>query len=100
MMYIGLLKRFVPFLVTFAAGLFLASFFVSLSLPSLPSRNRNGRRAEMQQMRMENDQLRTENEMLRHQLQMHKLEAGEFDVPEVPDAPPPPPRASRFERIR
>ena len=34
MYYKGLLKRIVPFFLTFAAGLFIASFFVTIARPS------------------------------------------------------------------
>ena len=96
MLYKGIFKRFFPFLLTFAAGIFLASFFVSVALPTFPQRSeRSTRRNECRRIWVENDRLREENERMRNQLQMHNLAEHPpltFDVP----APPPPPRAPRI----
>ena len=96
MLYKGIFKRFFPFLLTFAAGLFIASFFVSIALPSLPRSDRSNRRfGEFRRMQIENDRLRDENERMRSQLEFHNLTEHPGTAPEAP-APPPPPRAPRF----
>jgi len=97
MLYKGILKRFFPFLLTFAAGLFLASFFVSIALPSLPRSERSNRRfGEFRRMQIENDRLRDENERMRSQLEFHNLAEHSGITPDEAPAPPPPPRAPRF----
>jgi hypothetical protein len=111
MCYTGLIKRIIPFALTFAVGLFVASFFVSIALPGASWRinRRVNRFHEMQQLRIENDDLRlklrqarTENEELRK-----SMADSEFVIPEVDtpsdwelDAhhPPPPPRKPKQPR--
>ena len=111
MFYTGLFKRIIPFVLTFGAGLFLASFFVTL--PSL-SGLREGRRAkhcrEHQQLRREIQNVEEkyykqmlENNELRQQIESSK--PFNLDIPEAvwehhdPPAPPAPPRLKhpRFE---
>ena len=69
MFYTGLFKRVIPFVLTFAAGLFLASFFVSIAFPG--ERWRSGRRMhrfqERHQLRVENEDLREKNRLLRRE---------------------------------
>ena len=88
----GIFKRIIPFALTFAAGLFLASFFVSVGLPG--ERWRNSRRAnkfhEMQRLRLENDDLREKNRILRSQIDELQRSVDDADTEFViPDAPPP-----------
>ena len=98
MCYTGLFKRIIPFALTFAVGLFIASFFVSIAFPG--ERWRSGRRAhkwsELKQLRMENEELRekyrsllTQNEELRE-----KDWDGECFIPVDVELhhPQPPPR--------
>jgi len=113
MCYTGLLKRFVPFFLTFAAGLFIASFFVSIALPE---GNWRGRRGFIKQ---ENQRLREENQSLRDQLRLERIQNDElrrarldqnfdfeipnavpppnFEAPDHPPAPPKRPKQPRFE---
>jgi|GEM_PF-1019117 uncharacterized protein HemY len=61
MFYTGLLKRVIPFVLTFAAGLLLASFFVSVALPNMGewrSNRRDRRWREHKQLRQESEDLR------------------------------------------
>ena len=96
MLYKGIFKRFLPFLLTFAAGLFLASFFVSVALPTFERPQRSNRRfGECRRMQAENELLRNENERMRSQLEFHNMAEHPSMTLEVP-APPPPPRAPRF----
>ena len=62
---IGLLKRALPFLATFAFGLFIASFFVDIS-PRFEHHERGRCHHDMWEMRIENEQLREENRRLRN----------------------------------
>jgi len=68
----GFVKRIVPFFLTFAVGLFIASFFVTVVAPSLKIPNRGWRRNHRQydrQMELENQRLRDENLRLRNEAQ-------------------------------
>src|SRR5215203_3520376 len=107
MCYTGLFKRIVPFVITFAAGLFLASFFVSIGLPTRRFERRFNRFQETQQLRRENDNLRERNRAL--QAENEQLKGRSFDMDHmIPDAvpsvglgdrhPPKPPREPRRMR--
>jgi len=107
----GLLKRVLPFFLTFAAGLFVASFFVSVAAPNFSLRGERGRFrfAEMQRLRIENRELREANFRQQRELDQFRRQLNAVDgsdvftaVPPVdvdsPPQPPPPPRAPRFVR--
>ena len=77
MCYTGLFKRIIPFVLAFAAGLFIASFFVSVAAPNFSNwrESRRSRHREKQELRMEINDLRDElrnvkreNEMLKRQV--------------------------------
>lgn len=101
MTFLGVLKRALPFFATFAAGIFIASFFVSVASPSFNFPRKNNRCREVRQLRVENDRLQRENTDLRQQLE----EAGRYTVPafneinEAPVPPPPPPPAKKQYRV-
>jgi len=102
MLYIGVLKRVLPFFVTFAAGLFIASFFVSVSSPSVSFPRRGHKFQEIKRLREEVRDLKRTNCELRKQLSearrnMDDASAEKFDLYFESDAPapPPPPRAPR-----
>lgn len=78
----GFLKRVLPFFLTFAVGLLIASFFVSIT-PNFKFEKRrwSKHRAYHYQLESDNQRLRQENEMLKRQL----LEK-DF-VPSLPPAP-------------
>ena len=101
MCYKGLIKRIVPFFLTFAAGLFIASFFVTIAAPSFNFRRGPGRYGEMQRLRSELNETKQENTELRMQIQELRERSIDahpaFDFPFEPDAPAPlsPPKASR-----
>lgn len=105
----GFIKRMLPFLATFAVGIFVASFFVNISGPSFRGRGVGKRHHEMKRLRMENEELRNENLRLKNEMETlrwnspHVLHFGheewnnpgvEFPVP----LPPPPPAAPRAKR--
>ena len=103
----GLFKRILPFFATFAVGLFIASFFVSLSGPRFGFGERRMRRfEEMQRIRVDNEELRNENLRLRNELESMRFGSGgmrQFQMDEMtaPDVnlpvplPPAPPRLRR-----
>lgn len=80
-------KRIIPFLLTFALGLFIASFFVSIT-PNLQfKRGCCGRRNDMRQLKYENERLRLENQRLQE-----KLDSTDKMI--LLEAPVPPPAPS------
>jgi hypothetical protein len=104
----GIFKRVFPFLLTFAAGLFVASFFVTVATPNFSIRSNRGsyRFGELQRLRIENRELRETNCRQRRELEELRRKAATWDQGELPftvppvdlDAPPPPPppRTPRF----
>lgn len=83
MEFMGVLKRFLPFVFTFAAGLFVASFFVTVASPNFDfDTNRSARvyrecrrvKFEYRDLRSENQRLARENEILRMKLQVRDAE--------------------------
>ena len=77
MQYIGIIKRVVPFFLTFAVGLLVASFFVPLTAPNfsgfksrIESRRSKAERMRYgrQQVMRENSELREENYRLRERI--------------------------------
>lgn len=97
----GFVVRMLPFVGTFALGLFIASFFVNIT--SIASNTRRGRCHEAKRLKLDNQELRNENLRLRNEIEnfdrsLHELNKV-WDVPPVapvhPAAPPPPPRLSR-----
>jgi hypothetical protein len=110
MQYTGLLKRIIPFLLTFAVGLFVASFFVSIAFPSMRWEGRRVKRFyEVQQLREENRELRERNRVLRLQNEELQRQSQNWDssadsigdLPLIEDEhkpePPPPPRKRRLD---
>jgi hypothetical protein len=90
MCYTGLVKRIIPFALTFAVGLFIASFFVSLTFPGVRwrSERRMNRFHEMQQLRMDNDDLREKCRSLRRENEELRRSVGGLELV-IPDAVPP-----------
>lgn len=89
-------KRIVPFIITFAVGLFIASFFVSI-LPTFKFKrdhNRCGKRSEVRKLRYENERLRMENQRLQQ-----RAETTERMMLLEEAVPPPPPIAPRAVEI-
>ena len=88
-------KRVVPFLLSFVAGLFIASFFVSLAVPDFSGFRRGpGKMREYRRMKMENEDLRRDNCRLKKELEAARSERDasfESLPPEINLAVPPPP---------
>jgi hypothetical protein len=107
MNYIGFFKRIGPFFLTFAAGLFIASFFVTISTPNFNFRRGSNKYREVQRLRNENQELKRSNYELRRlneELRRNVTESvvvapGEFPGFEADVPPPPPPRAPRHARF-
>lgn len=90
----GFVKRVVPFFVTFAVGLFIVGFFVSIAAPNFHFSMCGERRRHLERDRMmefENQRLNEENLHLKKQLEA--ADAGsvrnlgydlDSDVPPVP----------------
>jgi hypothetical protein len=96
----GVLTRVLPFFLTFAAGLFIASFFISIATPSFNLPRRENRCRETRQLRTELERVRRENTELRRQLDEAGMNAEWTKTPEFePSAPPPPPPAPRKHRV-
>jgi len=69
----GFIKRVVPFFLTFAVGLFIASFFVTIAAPSFQMPNRGWRKNHRQydrQRELEIQRLREENLRLKSEAQL------------------------------
>ena len=93
MRWLDIIKRFAPFFLTFALGLFVASFFVSVSAPSFQFKNRSWKnKREYHRLRYENKQLRERNAQLEREKasRISDLDIN-LDVPPPPVAPLPPP---------
>lgn len=95
-MYIlGIIKRFAPFFLTFVLGLFIASFFVTISAPQFNFKARSGRkhhhnnflRSENQRLQQRNDYLERRNAELER---MNNKFTPNFESLEVPPPPMPP----------
>ena len=88
----GFLKRLVPFFLTFAVGLFIASFFVTIAAPNFqfPSRDRKRKHFQYDQQReLEVQRLREENTRLKNQLA--ETDSQDFSTSNLNYAVPPPP---------
>jgi hypothetical protein len=96
MSYLAIFKRIIPFFLTFAAGLLIASIFVPITAPSFRNADRGGKWRHHRECKKEKESLRRENKRLRQELEQRneiqnlKLDF-ELDVP----PPPPPPRVVR-----
>jgi len=100
----GFIKRIVPFFLTFAVGLFIASFFVTVAAPSFQFPNRGARKRHQEYHRkieMENQRLKEENFRLRQNVLESEVEAN-YDLSSndlmAPPPPPPPPAPMRSNR--
>ncbi len=81
-MLVGLLKRFAPFLITFAVGLFIASFFVTIAMPRFQFR-RNRVMRQCQELQY----YKNENQRLRQELENQQLKTNRLDYVTAPVSP-------------
>jgi hypothetical protein len=82
------IKRFAPFFLTFALGMFLASLFMPISAPRYDKNNKNYKRSwkhrEYKRTKCENYRLRKQLEELRQEnLELKDLQ----NVPQFPHTP-------------
>lgn len=90
MKFISLVKRVAPFFLTFAVGLFIASFFVTVAAPNLQFRRGFNRHQQYhRRIESENQQLREENNRLKNRLA--EAEKRDWVLESDLDVPPPPP---------
>ncbi len=111
----GFIKKVVPFFLTFAIGLFIASFFVSIAVPNFKVPNRSWKRHQQYHQRIESENqrlrelnLRLEKEIAIAERQKEIAEQerrltilsgdNNFDVPPLPPAPPAPYRSMSQRR--
>lgn len=101
MFYKNILKRVAPFLLTFAAGVFIASFFVTIAAPNFNMRPGRGshKYREMQRLRIENRELREEKARMARELEVLRMEAASLDsvMPLVPVVDIDTPRAPQYK---
>ena len=89
----GFLKRFVPFFLTFAAGLFIASFFVSVAAPFSGFSRGERRFGYIRMLREENQRLQDRvNELEEQQTASPCVTVDTWDGTTYEVPPPPPPR--------
>lgn len=94
MSYLAIFKRIIPFFLTFAAGLLIASIFVPIMAPSFRNVERNGKWRHHRECKREKESLRRENMRLRQEIET--MQRNEFHELRLElDAPPPPPRFNR-----
>ncbi len=99
MSYLQIFKRIIPFFLTFAAGLLIASIFVPITAPSFRNADRGGRWRQHKELKRENYNLRRENDRLKQELDQLRSNADwntstlGYQVPETRVEVPPPPRA-------
>jgi hypothetical protein len=89
MRFLALIKRFVPFFLTLALGLFIASFFVSVAAPSFNFKNRGWKNREYHRLKHENKRLRERVEKLEREHLNHE-HGLDINVPPPPMPPAPP----------
>jgi hypothetical protein len=102
----GLFKRIVPFFLTFAAGLFIASFFVTIATPNFNFRRGSNKYREVHRLRIENQEqqrtifeLRKQNDQLRRNASESVIiNADEFPLEADVQLLPPPTKAPRHPR--
>lgn len=95
MRWLDIFKRFAPFFLTFALGLFIASFFVTVTAPSFQFKGRSYRKHEYYRVKQENQRLRERNAQLEREKAIRTADLNiNLDVPPppMPPLPPPPPR--------
>lgn len=101
MSYLQIFKRIIPFFLTFAAGLAVASIFVPIGAPSFRNADGGGKwrhrtecKREREALRREKDRLKQELEALRNEIDAAKFSDLKYSVPEIRiEAPMPPPPA-------
>ena len=106
MSYLSIFKRIIPFFLTFAAGLLIASIFVPIGAPSFQRADRGGRWRQHNECKRERESLRRENDRLRQELETMRRERDvkfstlDFAVPDVRIEAPAPPMPTAPRAVR
>jgi len=93
MNFVSIIKRVAPFVLTFAVGLFIASFFVTVAAPNFKfNRGISKHRQYHRRIEAENQRLREENLRLKSRVsEMEKrdwvLDEAPTSIPNLPEAP-------------
>jgi hypothetical protein len=82
-------KRIIPFILTFAVGLIIASFFVNIAPNFRFKKDSCGKRHNVKMLKQENKRLRWENEQLRN----NRMDQSQDMYLSDELVPPPPPMA-------
>ena len=91
----GFIKRLVPFLLTFAVGMLVASFFVTISAPKFQFK-RGWKHRDYHRLRYENKMQKERIRQLERELNEQRfgdIKSIELNVAPLPPMPPPPPKA-------
>lgn len=103
MEFVAVIKRIVPFLLTFAAGLAIASIFVPLTAPSFNWSAKRSHRSHHKCDRMKSEYRNLRDENLRLKMEVEELKfkgpGPEFEVP-TPPAPPAAPRPMKELKMK
>jgi len=99
---LAILKRVAPFILTFAAGLFIASFFVTIAAPNFNGFKRNpSRHSQFKRLKIDIEERRRELAEIEAQIEARRAELERIQtsdvferVYEIP-APPAPPMVKR-----
>lgn len=96
MNFVSIVKRVAPFFLTFAVGLFIASFFVTVAAPNFQfNRGLSKHRQYHRRIESENQRLREENLRLRNQVSTMEAEKRDWvleqeinvEPPQLPEPP-------------
>lgn len=101
MSFLAIFKRVAPLILTFATGLFIASFFVTIAAPNFngfkrnPSKYREFKRmkGDIEELRREKCRLKDEIQQLRNERRVIIEAVDPMADVDVYAVPPPPPRA-------
>ena len=95
----GFLKRMLPFFATFAFGIFIASFFVTIGSSRVGHHGRDKCRHEAERLREENLQLQFElDSMHKQKMNLPRFESEAWEIPNVEEPVLPPPPTMREHR--
>jgi len=104
MSYLQIFKRVIPFFLTFAAGLLIASIFVPITGPSFRNAERGGKWRHHKECRRDRESLQRENSRLKEELEQLRRETAniefrtlEYGVPEIRIEAPAPPTLERVK---
>jgi hypothetical protein len=100
MSFLAIFKRVAPFVLTFAVGLFIASFFVTVASPNFNGFKRNpSKYREFKRMKGDIEEMRREKYRLKEEIEALKKEKSSIEIFGIDtNAVPPPPPAPHDHR--